>query len=75
LRRQLVVAIDDLADLLQTGGREMEAIQTRISQRGREAGIHHGSNCMAICNKSISNSSLLGTVQWCMHTKKKLIEG
>jgi S-DNA-T family DNA segregation ATPase FtsK/SpoIIIE len=36
----LVVAIDELADLLQTGGREVEAILTRISQRGREAGIH-----------------------------------
>ncbi len=36
----LVVAIDELADLLQTGGREIEAILTRLSQRGREAGIH-----------------------------------
>jgi DNA segregation ATPase FtsK/SpoIIIE, S-DNA-T family len=39
-RPVLGVAIGELADLLQTGGREMEAIQTRISQRGREAGIH-----------------------------------
>lgn len=39
-RPVLVVAIDELADLLQTGGREIEAILTRISQRGREAGIH-----------------------------------
>ena len=39
-RPVLVVAIDELADLLQTGGREVEAILTRISQRGREAGIH-----------------------------------
>ncbi|MEZ4861361.1 MAG: DNA translocase FtsK [Caldilineaceae bacterium] len=36
----LVVAVDELADLLQTGGREVEAILTRLSQRGREAGIH-----------------------------------
>ncbi|MEZ4733547.1 MAG: DNA translocase FtsK [Caldilineaceae bacterium] len=36
----LVVAIDELADLLQTGGREIETILTRLSQRGREAGIH-----------------------------------
>ncbi|MCB0065338.1 MAG: DNA translocase FtsK, partial [Caldilineaceae bacterium] len=36
----LVVAVDELADLLQTGGREVEALLTRLSQRGREAGIH-----------------------------------
>ena len=36
----LIVAIDELADLLQTGGREVEALLTRLSQRGREAGIH-----------------------------------
>jgi len=36
----LVVAIDELADLLQTGGRAIETILTRLSQRGREAGIH-----------------------------------
>lgn len=39
-RPVLIVAIDELADLLQTGGREIEAILTRLSQRGREAGIH-----------------------------------
>jgi hypothetical protein len=36
----LVVAIDELADLLQAGGALAEALLTRISQRGREAGIH-----------------------------------
>ncbi len=36
----MVVAVDELADLLQTGGAETEASLTRISQRGREAGIH-----------------------------------
>lgn len=36
----LVVAVDELADLLQTGGSEVEALLTRLSQRGREAGIH-----------------------------------
>jgi DNA segregation ATPase FtsK/SpoIIIE, S-DNA-T family len=36
----LVVAIDELADLLQTGGAMAEALLTRLSQRGREAGIH-----------------------------------
>lgn len=36
----LVVAIDELADLLQTGGRAVEAAITRLAQRGREAGVH-----------------------------------
>jgi S-DNA-T family DNA segregation ATPase FtsK/SpoIIIE len=36
----LVVAIDELADLLQTGGRAVEEALTRLTQRGREAGIH-----------------------------------
>ena len=36
----LVVAVDELADLLQTGGNMVEAMLTRLSQRGREAGIH-----------------------------------
>ena len=37
---RLVVALDELADLVQVGGREMEAALTRLTQRGREAGIH-----------------------------------
>ena len=36
----LVVAVDELADLLQTGGAQVEAMLTRLAQRGREAGIH-----------------------------------
>ncbi len=36
----LVVAVDELADLIQTGGKEVEESLTRIAQRGREAGIH-----------------------------------
>lgn len=36
----LVVAIDELADLLQTGGKEVEGLINRLAQRGREAGIH-----------------------------------
>jgi S-DNA-T family DNA segregation ATPase FtsK/SpoIIIE len=39
-RPVLVVAIDELADLIQTGGKTVEQAITRISQRGREAGIH-----------------------------------
>lgn len=36
----IVVAIDELADLLQTGGRVVEAAIARLAQRGREAGVH-----------------------------------
>lgn len=39
-RPALIVAVDELADLLQTGGAAVEAMLTRLSQRGREAGIH-----------------------------------
>lgn len=39
-RPALVVAVDELADLLQTGGKEVEQLLTRIAQRGREPGIH-----------------------------------
>ncbi len=37
---RLVVAIDELADLLVTGGKELGDLVTRLTQRGREAGIH-----------------------------------
>jgi S-DNA-T family DNA segregation ATPase FtsK/SpoIIIE len=37
---RLVVALDELADLVQVGGRPMEEALTRLTQRGREAGIH-----------------------------------
>jgi len=36
----IVVAIDELADLLQVGGKAAEAALQRLAQRGREAGIH-----------------------------------
>jgi len=36
----IVVAVDELADLIQTGGKEVEQALTRLAQRGREAGIH-----------------------------------
>ncbi|HXF62578.1 MAG TPA: DNA translocase FtsK, partial [Caldilineaceae bacterium] len=39
-RPLLVVAVDELADLIQTGGAAVEALLTRLAQRGREAGIH-----------------------------------
>lgn len=39
-RPVIIVAIDELADLIQTGGKKVEQAITRLSQRGREAGIH-----------------------------------
>ncbi len=36
----IVVAVDELLDLLATGGKPVEAALTRIAQRGREAGLH-----------------------------------
>jgi len=36
----IVVAVDELTDLLTSAGREVEAALTRLAQRGREAGIH-----------------------------------
>lgn len=39
-RPALVVAIDELADLVQTGGQAVEQALARLAQRGREAGIH-----------------------------------
>jgi S-DNA-T family DNA segregation ATPase FtsK/SpoIIIE len=37
---QVVVFIDELADLMLTGGKEMEHLLTRLLQRGRGSGIH-----------------------------------
>jgi len=37
---RLVVVLDELADLVQVGGRQMERHLTRLTQRGREAGLH-----------------------------------
>lgn len=36
----IVIAIDELADLVATGGEAVEASITRLAQRGREAGLH-----------------------------------
>jgi S-DNA-T family DNA segregation ATPase FtsK/SpoIIIE len=36
----IVVLIDELADLLQVGGKTAEAALTRVAARGREAGLH-----------------------------------
>ncbi len=50
----LVVAVDELADLLQTGGAAIETLLTRLSQRGREAGIH------LICCTQKPTAALIG---------------
>lgn len=39
-RPVIVVAIDELADLVQTGGKAAQERVARLAQRGREAGIH-----------------------------------
>jgi len=37
---RVIVLVDELADLLQTGGKRAQGAITRLAQRGREAGIH-----------------------------------
>jgi len=37
---RIVVAVDELLDLLAVGGKPIEQALTRIAQRGREAGLH-----------------------------------
>ena len=39
-RPRVVVVIDELADLLMVGGKPVQHALTRLTQRGREAGIH-----------------------------------
>jgi S-DNA-T family DNA segregation ATPase FtsK/SpoIIIE len=37
---RVVVVLDELADLVQVGGKAVEGAVTRLTQRGREAGLH-----------------------------------
>ncbi len=37
---RIIIAVDELLDLIATGGKVVEAALTRIAQRGREAGLH-----------------------------------
>jgi DNA segregation ATPase FtsK/SpoIIIE, S-DNA-T family len=37
---RIVIAVDEVIDLLMTGGKVVEQALTRIAQRGREAGLH-----------------------------------
>jgi DNA segregation ATPase FtsK/SpoIIIE, S-DNA-T family len=52
------MAIDELADLLQTGGAVAEALLTRLSQRGREAGIH-----LVACTQKPSAALIGGAIR------------
>ena len=54
-RPVLVVAVDELADLLQTGGKPVEQALGRLAQRGRESGIH-----LLACTQKPS-ASLIGS--------------
>jgi S-DNA-T family DNA segregation ATPase FtsK/SpoIIIE len=52
-RPRIVVAIDELADLLQIGGAAIEQPLTRLLQRDREAGIH-----VLACTQKLSAEAL-----------------
>lgn len=51
----IIVAVDELADLIQVGGKSVEGALTRIAQRGREAGVH-----LIACTQKPS-SALIGS--------------
>ena len=57
-RPALIIAVDELADLLQTGGREAEALVTRLGQRGREAGLH-----LVACTQKPTSSLIGGAIK------------
>ena len=57
-RPLLIVAVDELADLLQTGGKAAEDRLTRISQRGRESGIH-----LVACTQKPTASMIGGAIK------------
>jgi S-DNA-T family DNA segregation ATPase FtsK/SpoIIIE len=55
---RLVVFLDELADLVQVGGKDMEQLLTRLTQRGREAGIH-----MVACTQKPTAAAIGGLVK------------
>jgi S-DNA-T family DNA segregation ATPase FtsK/SpoIIIE len=57
-RPALVVAVDELADLIQMGGPRAEAMLTRLSQRGREAGIH-----LVVCTQKPTAEMIGGAIK------------
>lgn len=54
----LVVAIDELADLLASGGRAVEEHLIRLAQRGREAGVH-----LLACTQKPSSEAVSGLLK------------
>lgn len=54
----MVVAIDELADLLLTGGKPVETALVRLAQRGREAGIH-----LVACTQKPSSEVVSGLLK------------
>lgn len=38
-RPRIIIVVDELADVIETGGKEIEAVLTRLVQRGRSAGV------------------------------------
>jgi S-DNA-T family DNA segregation ATPase FtsK/SpoIIIE len=57
-RPRIVVFIDELADLVMAGGREIEKPLARLAQRGREAGIH-----LVACTQRPSASVIGGLIK------------
>ena len=53
----LVVAIDELADLIQTGGSRIEALIARLCAGGRDAGIHLIA-CAQGCSQGLKRPTL-----------------
>jgi S-DNA-T family DNA segregation ATPase FtsK/SpoIIIE len=53
---RIVIVLDELADLMQVGGRMLGEHLTRLAQRGREAGIH------VIASTQKPSSQVLGTL-------------
>ncbi|MBV7329185.1 DUF87 domain-containing protein [Chloroflexi bacterium TSY] len=50
-----IIAIDELADLIQVGGTKVQSSLIRLSQRGREAGIH-----LVVCTQK-PTASIIGS--------------
>jgi S-DNA-T family DNA segregation ATPase FtsK/SpoIIIE len=53
---RIVLVLDEVADLVHVGGRDVETALTRLTQRGREAGIH-----LVACTQK-PTASILGSL-------------
>jgi S-DNA-T family DNA segregation ATPase FtsK/SpoIIIE len=52
----IVVIVDELAELLQTGGKIINSLLVRLAQRGREAGIH------LVCGTQKPSAKVVGSL-------------